>query len=338
MGIRIHALILATVAGLLASCGDDEGSSDSQTTSSCGGDEPFELDEMLTADMITGSMSVNGYTSVDELTCEDLCRYAAPVIDVSTIDSCTHTLEVNEDADDTSDEAATGTISCAGAAVTCVDGRRPLGHVEAEVPGHSLAAYLARSAHMEAASIGAFTQLADQLTAREAPLDLIRRCLAAAEDEREHARLITELARAEGALPPPVEPTRPFADTLLNIALNNATEGCAAETWSALMATWMATRAREPRLRAVYEQIARDETRHAQLAWDLHAWLIKQLSPRHRARVVTALDAALAELPAFAHAQARGLPRALGIPTPAVYAAAAEEFRARLRDAIPRAA
>jgi hypothetical protein len=63
-----------------------------------------------------------------------------------------------------------------------------------------------------------------------------------------------------------------------------------------------------------YRGIADEEAGHAQLAWDLHLWLMAQLSSTDRAEVLAAQRAALARLPGIAVAQQRMTPAALGLP------------------------
>ncbi|MBK8265229.1 MAG: hypothetical protein IPK80_28350 [Nannocystis sp.] len=80
------------------------------------------------------------------------------------------------------------------------EGRRPLDHVEAADEGCAdpLGRYFAAVAYLEASSVAAFEELAGWLTERGAPLELVRRCEAAAADERLHTRWMTRLAEQHG--------------------------------------------------------------------------------------------------------------------------------------------
>src|SRR5690606_5715647 len=49
-----------------------------------------------------------------------------------------------------------------------------------------------------------------------------------------------------------------------------------------LEASWAAERCSDPVVRAVLEQIAEDETRHAELAWRVVSWMLKE-RPEHAA-------------------------------------------------------
>ena len=86
----------------------------------------------------------------------------------------------------------------------CGAGRRPAGFspVRGRQAPSLVAAWLARAAELEAASVDAFRILRDELAAHGAPRRLLRACSRAAADERRHARLATSLARRRGAVAP----------------------------------------------------------------------------------------------------------------------------------------
>jgi hypothetical protein len=159
-----------------------------------------------------------------------------------------------------------------------------------------LGAYFAEMARLEGASVHAFRHLRRELVEHRAPRRLVRAAERAARDEIRHARMTAALAWRHGglAVAPTVQP-RPVRD-LEAIALENAVEGCAREAFGALIATWQAVAARDPEIRAVMARIARDETRHAVLAFEVDAWLRKRLDPSVRARVAQARRDAFAEL------------------------------------------
>ena len=52
-----------------------------------------------------------------------------------------------------------------------------------------------------------------------------------------------------------------------------------------MIAHFQAVNADYSSLRATYAQVAEDETRHGQLAWDLHAWFLTRLDPEQWATV-----------------------------------------------------
>jgi hypothetical protein len=178
-------------------------------------------------------------------------------------------------------------------------GRRPLGFRPA-ISGQGSDTSGARYARMyllETASVDAFEQLSRWLRAYEAPERLIRRARRAASDERRHARLMRELALAHGVDPGPAcGDSTELTPDLETLARDNAAEGCVRETWGALVAMLEAAAATTPRVRQVMTTIARDETRHAALAWALSDWFDSRLDPRARGRVRHAMREAAREL------------------------------------------
>ena len=76
----------------------------------------------------------------------------------------------------------------------------------------------------------------------------------------------------------------------------NAVEGCVRETFGALVATWQAAHATDAQIRAHMRRIARDETRHAALAWSIAKWGEHRLDGAARERVARARRKAMREL------------------------------------------
>jgi hypothetical protein len=130
-----------------------------------------------------------------------------------------------------------------------------------------------RQAQEEHASIAAFARFARQLRALGAPAALVADALAAQADEARHAALALGMAGGGtlGALDT-VDDAGPV--TLLDVALANAREGCIIETAAAFAAMEAAGTAATPEERRVWRTIARDETRHAALAWRFLRWAI----------------------------------------------------------------
>lgn len=199
-----------------------------------------------------------------------------------------------------------------------VEGRRTHGvHVVEVEPYASVGAYFASSAHLEAAAVLAFERLARELREQGAPPALIGRMRRAAREERRHVEIISELARSFGAepLPATAEPFEPRS--LFEIARENVIEGVVRETFGAAVALFRAERAGTPQLRAALSEIAHDECRHAQLSWDLHAWMWAWLGAAERKAIETARVAAIEELRAAIEAEpadeivtVAGVPRA----------------------------
>jgi hypothetical protein len=187
----------------------------------------------------------------------------------------------------------TVTLNCPGP--FCV-GRRPSGLAEREPSGHDLADYLSEAARLEAASIEAFRILRHELHAHGAPRKLLRAASRAARDEVRHARTTRGLARRFGGTSTdPVVATRK-PRSLEAIATENAVEGCVRETYGALVATFQARTARNALVRAAMTRIAKDETRHAALAWKIAAWLEPRLTTEQKRRIAAAREAAVQEI------------------------------------------
>jgi len=190
--------------------------------------------------------------------------------------------------------ADAGVVECFPQVCT---GRRPAGLLESDpARGPLLGAHFAEMARLEAASVDAFRHLRRELIAHGAPRRLVRAAERAARDEIRHTRMTSALARRHGcaALAPVVE-QRPVRD-IEAIAVENAVEGCVREAFGALVATWQARAASVPVIRAAMARIARDETRHASLAFEVDAWLRRRLDAPARARVEEARRQALDEL------------------------------------------
>lgn len=180
----------------------------------------------------------------------------------------------------------------------CAVGRRPSGFraPDPDPRQSQLGTHFARSAVLEHASVFAFRHLRAELAVRGAPRRLLARISRAMRDERRHTRSTRSLARRFGAR---VELSRlalPAGRTLEQIALENAVEGCVRETYGALVAWFQAESARDPAVRATMRRIAREETQHAALSYEIQAWLEPRLSVSARARVTAARDRARAEL------------------------------------------
>lgn len=166
-------------------------------------------------------------------------------------------------------------------------GRRPAGLLPPRLVGRAarpLARYFTRLAHLEAASVVAFEELHAWLVDVSAPAALRRGALRAARDERRHTRAALRLARASHA-PRVRRARRSSARSFEERLLENAVEGCVGETFGALLARWQSVHAADAKVRRAMSPIARDEARHADLAWTLLAWGLPKLTPAARERV-----------------------------------------------------
>jgi rubrerythrin len=206
------------------------------------------------------------------LDCQDLCQSSASWADADAAGVEPAAIFCGPVQGATLDEIQ---MECAYGA-ECIGGRRPGVGVPCRTDGNAVGDWWAALAVLEHASIQAFEDLASTLTHHGAPHPFVERARQAAADERRHTRLALERARAHGCAvelePVPASPPLP----LEALARENALEGCVRETFAALEAHWQAEHAEDPDDRRVLAQIARDELRHGQLAWDLHAWMVEQ--------------------------------------------------------------
>jgi hypothetical protein len=163
-------------------------------------------------------------------------------------------------------------VFCGG----CCFGRRTEGSPTPALASADAGAFLAWVASLEAASVVAFERLADELTAHGAPATLVAGARASARDEVRHAAVVGALARARGATIPAADVGAPVARTLDAMARENIVEGCVYETWAAMVAWWQADHAGAPDVAAAQRRIARDETRHAALAWSVRDWCLSR--------------------------------------------------------------
>ncbi len=145
-----------------------------------------------------------------------------------------------------------------------------------------LGQHFAGVAHLEAASVQALLRLREELALHGADSSLQAAALASALEEVVHTDASTRLAGWYGATPcaPRVEPLPPRS--LFAVALDNAVEGCVRETFGALVAQHQALHARDEELRAFLTRIAEDETRQAELSWEVDRWAQARLSGAER--------------------------------------------------------
>ena len=265
-----------------------------------------------------GSQTAQGNVSLSQLAdggvlspadkCAQACELVAPVA-INTIDSCV--LSAGDGGE------STVFVDCKFQ-VQCVGGRAPAGLARVEMTSHgAVGEHLARMAHLEAASVIAFARLDKELDNLGAPASLRLAARRAIADERRHARVMATLAWKHGAAVPPVEVSAPQPRKLVDMAIENAVEGCVRETWGALVAGWQAARAEDDGVRAAMRAIERDETRHAELAWEVARFADARLDDDERIRVTSARAIAVEELRAsLSHEQPREVTTALGLPTP----------------------
>lgn len=195
-------------------------------------------------------------------------------------------------------------------------GRRPAGVAARLAARGGAGEHFARMAWLEGAAIGAFRALEDDLRRFRAPKRLVKAAQRAKRDERRHYHATRALARRFGGRDPGIaDVPRGTPRPLVEVALENAREGCARETFGALLACWQARAARDRGVAAVLRRIAREETRHAELSWAVHGWMMSRLDAEGRARVRAALAEEMAALARAAPpGDTRGVAEIAGLP------------------------
>ncbi|MFO0738868.1 MAG: ferritin-like domain-containing protein [Labilithrix sp.] len=216
-------------------------------------------------------------------------------------------------------------------------GRRPEGLIAATpsppTSASAIGRWLAEVAYLEAASVRSFERLAAELARFGAPAALIGRAERARADEVRHAEAMGRLARRHGSEVPAQRPLDFAERSLEAFAEENAVEGCVLETFGALIGLHQAEKAEDLELRRTMKRIAKDESRHGELAWDVHAWATSRLDAAARARIEIAQTRALESLSEGAVDPAEAVDglddvdrRVLGLPAPALRRAMARTF------------
>lgn len=196
-------------------------------------------------------------------------------------------------------------------------GRRPYQHAPRphRAATDSLIAMLAALEHE---SIAAFTEMALYLSRHNAPRSLTDRLLTAARDESRHTVAMLHLANhLENTTPSLPEVSIAEPESLLAFAKHNAREGCVRETYGAVLAAYQSQRASDAVVRATFATIAPEEAQHAQLSWDVAAFVDTLLTEQERTEVAQTITEASAELadslaipPPYECRDALGLPAA----------------------------
>ena len=286
-------------ASILTSCeskpeetGDTDTTSqvntDAQFTYECREDDDWcsleSTDISLNEDQFSGYLDGDG--QLTEESCSQLCQEETGMY-YDYLCSCDYT---------GTDEQGMHPITCEYT-VCAVEGR---GHADIQklcsATGKSaLSRYFIRSYHAEASSVAAFLQLRAELEKHNTPQNLLDRCLIAAKEEVHHARMMAKFVKDCGAALPELNFGCPKSRDLYEIALDNAVEGCIFESYSALKAQYQAIHATDSRILVAMKMIAKDETKHAQLAWDIHHHLMTQLSDQEQQKIHQAQQKAFKE-------------------------------------------
>ena len=176
----------------------------------------------------------------------------------------------------------------------------------------------------EHASVASFARFALDLMAVGAPSDLVTAAHEAALDEVRHARLCFALAGGYRGVPVspsafPFQGSVPITKDLATLAAETARDGCINETVAAVRAAEELARATDPAVKRALAIIARDEARHAELAFRAVTWALENGDDSVRRAVVevfsnaarhlsfgSGLDEALSPAVAAAHGRLDG--------------------------------
>jgi hypothetical protein len=191
--------------------------------------------------------------------------------------------------------------------------------------------HFAAAAQLEASSVWTFLRLAAELAAVGAPDALIAAALDAADDEVRHAELCARAAGglALAALPPGTASprfTRRSPHALATLAREAWLEGCLNEGAAAAEAVYASSETTTATTRAMLATIATDEARHAELAWNVLAWMLAQAP---ELATTLALAAVPKAHPVDAALVRRGIPSAAAAR--AAWAATIDAGRTRLK-------
>jgi hypothetical protein len=167
-------------------------------------------------------------------------------------------------------------------------------------PGRdALATYWRDAALGEHASIPAFSRLSMTLMALGAPSRLVDAAHRAAREEVEHARIAFAMASAyagrrvaPGPLTALASAPAITATSLPALAAESVIDGCLLEGFAAATLAAGRARASDPAVRDALATLGRDETSHAQLAWDIVAWCIDNDGPDLAWSLVALVDRA----------------------------------------------
>lgn len=162
-----------------------------------------------------------------------------------------------------------------------------------------LGQYLADMTAMETAAITAFYYLSRELEAYKAPAELIARARQAVLEETRHSEMAALLAASFDAQMPEVCVDDFCLRSLYDIALENAVEGCVNETFAAACGLWQSENAKLDVFREVIAHITEEEMGHAELSWEIHQWIMPQLSQAEQEQIriaqVEAIESLVAE-------------------------------------------
>ncbi len=177
-------------------------------------------------------------------------------------------------------------------------------------------AWLAEASHAESGSWMALRAVVRELKAHDAPPELVSSARAASASALNNAAMLETLALRWGVRPRQPKVVSIAVRSLESLAVENASQGCVRETWSALEARYQSLAARDPVIRRTMDRVACDGLRHAEFSWAVDAWARRRLERAARDRVERARVQAVQDLlSALSIERERELCVEAGLPT-----------------------
>ena len=143
-----------------------------------------------------------------------------------------------------------------------------------------LLSYWTETAQFEHASVASFARFSMQLMAIGAPAGLVAEATRAQADEIRHARIALGIASALadhelGLGQLPIDGALDDAGDVRSILVDTIREACVNETVSAAQCQAAGEAAKDPFIKRALLDIAKDEQRHATLAWKTVRWILE---------------------------------------------------------------
>ena len=225
--------------------------------------------------------------SNQEIECTLLCQQtlinSKHMAGTYTFSSCEESLAENwaESIATSSADTVMGSVSCVlQPQPRIMRGRAPMNAEDHFIPTTDLATHFARQAQEEALSVFSFAELYHALQAHNAPSSLLQRCTQALREEQMHTQMAISLCQKYGGEAPTITVPLQSTPNLFALTLHNALVGCIQESWAALLEQYQAIHGTAHH--HIQHRIAQDEISHAQLAWDIHAFLMSLLGTQEQ--------------------------------------------------------
>ena len=161
--------------------------------------------------------------------------------------------------------------------------------ITGEIAMHARARFWLEGAAFEHASVAEFARLSLVLMAHGAPADLVAETHRAAIDEIAHAKTCFAIASqitGEAHAPGPLDVSRASADASIEaLARCTLRDGCLGEAAAAMELDALAREVEDADTARAVDEMARDERRHAELAWRILSFAVEK-DPRAAWRAI----------------------------------------------------